>query len=310
MFFDTERILSVRKMIIAESSIEREQALAEILPMQRGDFIEIFNLMRELPVNIRLLDPPLHEFLPNNDKEMMEVANATGKDLNFIKERCCKLHETNPMLGHRGSRLGITYPEIYEMQIRAIFEAYIHCVEKEKFEPNIELMVPLIATEREIIILKEMILMIKSDLEEKYKKQIHCQIGTMVELPRAVLIADKIAVHTDYFSYGTNDLTQTCYGMSRDDSASFINAYIDKKVFTTDPFVTLDQEGVGELIKMSAEKSRTIKPEFKLGICGEHGGDPKSIEFCHRTKLTYVSCSPFRVPIARLAAAQAAIKEL
>lgn len=310
MFFESERILSMRKMIIAEESVEREKALTEILPMQRNDFVEIFKLLRGLPVNIRLLDPPLHEFLPNTPKEMQEVAGVTGKDIDYIVERCKKLHEVNPMLGHRGSRLGVSFPEIYKMQVQAILEAYLQCKEQENFTPNIELMVPLIATEKEIILLKELILEIKSKLEKSHGQPIDIQIGTMIELPRAALVADKIAPHVDYFSFGTNDLTQTTYGISRDDSASFINIYIDQKVFSCDPFVTLDEEGVGELIKISTEKSRKVKEKFKLGICGEHGGDPQSITFCNNLGLTYASCSPFRVPIAKLAAAQAAVKQL
>ncbi len=308
MFFESERILSVRKMIIADNNEKRKEAIEEILPMQREDFFHIFSLMKQLPVNIRLLDPPLHEFLPHTDKEIVQLSNATGKDEEYIKDRCNKLHEVNPMLGHRGCRLGISYPEIYSMQVRAIFEAYLTVKKELGFEPNIEIMVPLIATEKEIILLKEQIEEVKGLLEEQHGEKINCQIGTMIELPRSALISDKIAKHIDYFSYGTNDLTQTTFGMSRDDSAEFISSYIDKKIFTVDPFVTIDQDGVGELLRISAERSRSVKNKFKLGICGEHGGDPKSIEFCNELGMSYVSCSPFRVPIARLAAAQAAIK--
>lgn len=308
MFFDGERILSVRKMIIADNIVQREEALAEILPMQREDFCQIFKLMKNKPVNIRLLDPPLHEFLPCNHSEVEELAEATGKGISYIEDRCKALHESNPMLGHRGSRLGISYPEIYKMQVRAILEAYLHCKKAEKFEPIIEIMVPLIATEKEMILLREMILEVKSELEKQSDEKINFQIGTMIELPRAALVSRSIAKHVDYFSYGSNDLTQTTFGMSRDDSAEVINNYLDKKIFSTDPFVTIDEEGVGELIKFSAEQSRSVNKKFKLGICGEHGGDPKSIYFYNKINMTYVSCSPFRLPIARLAAAHAVIK--
>lgn len=308
MFFDSERILSVRKMIIADDANRRREALDEILPMQQDDFKKIFKLMKGKPVNIRLLDPPLHEFLPNTEREIEELAKSSRAEISFIKDRCKKLHETNPMLGHRGARLGISYPEIYKMQAEAIFEAYVDTLKTLSFEPNIEIMVPLISTEKEIKIMVDLIKEVKSKIEKKHNIIINCQIGTMIELPRAALISDKIAQHVDYFSFGTNDLTQTSYGMSRDDSAEFITKYLDDKILDHDPFVSLDQEGVGELIKISSSKARSIKNDFKLGICGEHGGDPQSIYFCHKQGLNYVSCSPFRVPIARLAAAHAAIK--
>ncbi|MEQ9115560.1 MAG: pyruvate, phosphate dikinase [Rickettsiales bacterium] len=308
MFFDSERILSVRKMIIASQSEQRREALDEILPMQKQDFYEIFQLMKNKPVNIRLLDPPLHEFLPHTDEEIETLAQATDMDVSYIRDRCEKLHEANPMLGHRGARLGISYPEIYKMQSQAIFEAYVDVSKKYDFKPNIEIMVPLISTEKEIKIMRDLIIEVKDAVEKESNHKIECSVGTMIELPRAALISDKIAHHVDYFSYGTNDLTQTSYGMSRDDSSEFITKYLDDKIMEDDPFVSLDQEGVGELIKISASKARSVKAEFKLGICGEHGGDPRSIEFCHKQNLTYVSCSPFRIPIARLAAAHAAIK--
>jgi len=307
MFFEPDRIMHVRKMIIAQNFEERKIALESILPMQKSDFFQIFELMKEKPVNIRLLDMPLHEFLPQKEEEMEEVSKSSGVDMFTIRHRCKQLHEVNPMLGHRGSRIGISYPEIYKMHATAIFEAMIEVEKKHSFKLSIEIMVPLIATAHEMRILKSLIEDVAFDLEKKHKTKLHFMIGTMIELPRAALFSDKIAEYAEYMSYGTNDLTQTTLGLSRDDSSSFISEYISHGIFPKDPFVELDIDGVGELIKISAERARKTKKDFKLGICGEHGGNPFSIQFFHSLNFDYVSCSPYRVPIARLAAAQAAI---
>lgn len=307
MFFESERIVHVRNMIIAQTLVERQSALKNILPMQRSDFKGIFELMKDKPVNIRLLDMPLHEFLPNKEEEMQEVAEAAGIELNTVKYRCKQLHEVNPMLGHRGSRIGITYPEIYEMQVTAIFEAMLDVI-KSGIKPCVEIMVPLIATAKEMSILRSLIENIAKEISEKHGKKLDFQIGTMIELPRAALVSHDIAQYADYMSYGTNDLSQTTFGLSRDDSSTFIPEYIEKGIFPNDPFVALDQEGVGELIKISSSRARQSKKDIKLGICGEHGGHPESVRFFSDLGFTYVSCSPYRIPIARLAAAQASIK--
>ncbi len=308
MFFEGERIVAVREMILADTTAGREKALARLLPMQRSDFTEIFKIMRGQPVTIRLLDPPLHEFLPREENEFNTVAEAMGVDAAKLKRRAAELHEFNPMLGHRGCRLGITYPEIYEMQARAIFEAAVQ-VEKDTGDTVVpEIMIPLVATERELAILRERVEAMADAVFSETDHKLAYQVGTMIELPRAALRADKIANAADFFSFGTNDLTQTAIGISRDDAARFLEEYVKKDIFTQDPFVSIDQEGVGELVKLGAERGRSTKPNLKLGICGEHGGDPASVEFCHGVGLDYVSCSPYRVPIARLAAAQAAIK--
>lgn len=309
MFFEGERIIAVREMILAESLEGRKSALAKLLPMQRGDFEEIFKIMRGLPVTIRLLDPPLHEFLPREEDEFEDVAKAIGTDVTLVKRRASELHEFNPMLGHRGCRLGITYPEIYEMQARAIFEAAI-AVEKASGETVVpEIMIPLVATRKELGMLREVVEAAAKEVFAEKDHSVEYMVGTMIELPRAALQAGKIAVEADFFSFGTNDLTQTTIGISRDDAARFLDEYVKKDIFAQDPFVSIDQEGVGELVELGAERGRSTKPDLKLGICGEHGGDPASVEFCHRTGLDYVSCSPYRVPIARLAAAQAALKD-
>jgi pyruvate,orthophosphate dikinase len=308
MFFDADRIIAVREMIMADDEKGRRAALAKILPMQRSDFAELFKIMKGLPVTIRLLDPPLHEFLPHTDVEMMEVAKASGKDLQFVKARGAALHESNPMLGHRGCRLGVTYPEIYEMQARAIFEAVaeVKAATGETIEP--EVMIPLVATRKELDLLKAVIDRVAKEVEEAKGVKFTYLVGTMIELPRAALQAGKIAESAEFFSFGTNDLTQTTFGLSRDDAGSFLQSYIKQGILEEDPFVSLDQEGVGELVQIAAERGRKTRPDIKLGICGEHGGDPSSIAFCQSVGLTYVSCSPYRVPIARLAAAQAALK--
>jgi pyruvate,orthophosphate dikinase len=307
MFFEAGRIGPMREMIMADDEGGRRAALAKLLPMQCQDFIELFRIMQGLPVTIRLLDPPLHEFLPKNEQEFAEMARLTGKDVATLKHRAAALHETNPMLGHRGCRLGITYPEITEMQARAIFEAAVAVVGEngETVEP--EIMVPLIATRREFDILKEIVDRIGREVMDKAGVDIPYLVGTMIELPRAALCAGEIAGSAAFFSFGTNDLTQTVYGLSRDDSGSFLATYQKLGIFERDPFVTLDTTGVGELVRLAAERGRAARPQLKLGICGEHGGDPASIRFCQSVGLDYVSCSPYRVPIARLAAARAAL---
>lgn len=309
MFFEGERIIAVRQMILAEDLPGRKEALEKLLPMQRGDFEEIFKIMRGLPVTIRLLDPPLHEFLPREAEEFEDVAKAIGADVLKLKRRASELHEFNPMLGHRGCRLGITYPEIYEMQARAIFEAAIS-VEKETGDTVVpEIMIPLVATEKELKTLRAHVDSVAKSVFEETGHTVDYMVGTMIELPRAALQAGSIASSADFFSFGTNDLTQTAIGISRDDAARFLEQYVKDDIFAQDPFVSIDQEGVGELVKLGAERGRETKSNLKLGICGEHGGDPSSVEFCHRVGLDYVSCSPFRVPIARLAAAQAALRD-
>jgi pyruvate, orthophosphate dikinase len=308
MFFDAERILAVRQMIVAEEESGRRAALEKLLPMQRQDFVEIFRIMAGLPVTIRLLDPPLHEFLPHTEAEIADVAAAAGVDAIQLGHRVKELAESNPMLGHRGCRLGISYPEIYEMQARAIFEAALE-VSKEGGETVIpEVMIPLVATAKELEILKDKIAAVATQVAEEQGTAPHYLIGTMIELPRAALRAAEIANAAEFFSFGTNDLTQTTFGISRDDAARFLDDYIDQEIFTIDPFVSIDQDGVGELINIATERGRQTRDDLKLGICGEHGGDPASVAFCHNAGLNYVSCSPYRVPIARLAAAQAAIQ--
>ena len=310
MFFDSDRIVAVREMILADGEEGRRRALAKILPMQRGDFEEIFRIMKGLPVTIRLLDPPLHEFLPHGEAEMAEVAAATGSSIEHLRDRMLKLEETNPMLGHRGCRLGITYPEIYEMQARAIFEAAAAVAKEsgETVEP--EIMIPLVAFQRELEILKELVDSVAEDVKAETGAEFHYLVGTMIELPRAALRAEDIAQSAEFFSFGTNDLTQTTFGLSRDDAGNFLPAYEARGIIDQDPFISLDALGVGELVEIAAERGRKGRPDLKLGICGEHGGDPASIRFCQKVGLDYVSCSPFRVPIARLAAAQAALAEV
>jgi pyruvate,orthophosphate dikinase len=309
MFFDGGRIVAMREMIVAETIEGRRAALAKILPMQRDDFIELFRIMKGLPVTVRLLDPPLHEFLPNTRGEMEEVAKAAGVAVDHVAHRAAMLKESNPMLGHRGCRLGITYPEVYEMQARAIFEAAAHVREESGETVEAEIMIPLVAIPRELSILKEAIDRVAAEVGEAHGAPLLYTVGTMIELPRAALLADRIAADAAFFSFGTNDLTQTTYGLSRDDAARFLQEYERKGILPVDPFVSLDPDGVGELVRIAAERGRHTRPGLKLGICGEHGGDPASIRFCATVGLDYVSCSPFRVPIARLAAAQAALAE-
>jgi pyruvate, orthophosphate dikinase len=309
MFFDGERIVAVREMIVASDEAGRRAALDKILPMQRDDFIELFRLMNGLPVTVRLLDPPLHEFLPKGDVEIAEVAAAAGVTPEQVRQRAIRLEESNPMLGHRGCRLAITFPEICEMQARALFEASV-AVTRETGEPvDLEVMVPLIVTRRELDILKDVIDRTADAVASEQGTRPNYVVGTMIELPRACLLAGEIAETAEFFSFGTNDLTQTTFGISRDDAATFMADYEKTGIFEIDPFISLDQDGVGEMVKIGAERGRAVRPNLKLGICGEHGGDPASVAFCHRVGLDYVSCSPFRVPIARLAAAQAALEK-
>ncbi len=308
MFFDAERIPVVRAMILAENEAGRREALEKLLPFQRSDFREIFEIMEDRPCTIRLLDPPLHEFLPHSDEDLTAVAKASGLDPAALKRRAGELHESNPMLGHRGCRLGITYPEIYEMQARAIFEAAVEVAKSTGRKPIPEVMIPLVATHAELSILKDLVDRTATAVFEKSGETLEYLVGTMIELPRAALRAGEIAESAAFFSFGTNDLTQTTLGISRDDAGRFLKVYEDLGIYEKDPFVTLDQSGVGELVQLAAERGRKTRPGIKLGICGEHGGDPASVSFCHTAGLDYVSCSPYRVPIARLAAAHAALK--
>ncbi|GMT41769.1 MAG: pyruvate, phosphate dikinase [bacterium] len=307
MFFEKDRILAVRQMIIANTAEARKRALRKLLPMQRGDFTKILKAMKGLPVTIRLLDPPLHEFLPKTDEAIADLAQQMNVDVQFVRRRLTELHEANPMLGHRGCRLGITFMDIYEMQVRAIFEAAAE-LRRKKIDARPEVMIPLVGTEAEFSICREMAKNVAREVLKEKKVRFPVVIGTMIELPRAALVADRIAESADFFSFGTNDLTQTTLGLSRDDAGTFLPEYIEKGIFKQDPFISIDEDGVGELMKIGVSKGKSTKPKLKIGICGEHGGDPKSVDLCHRLGLDYVSCSPYRLPIARLAAAQSAIK--
>jgi pyruvate,orthophosphate dikinase len=305
MFFEPDRILAVRQMILADEKKDREMALAKLLPMQRGDFEAIFKVMEGLPVTIRLLDPPLHEFLPQKDEEIAEVATAAGSTPAKLRARLIALHESNPMLGHRGCRLGITYPEIYEMQARAILEAAQNVMDAGGKPVQLEIMIPLVAFKTELDMLVARITAVADAIKSERGKVAAYMVGTMIELPRAALMAGEIAKTAQFFSFGTNDLTQTTIGISRDDAGGFLTDYLSKGIIARDPFVSIDPDGVGQLVRIAVERGRKTRADLKLGICGEHGGDPDSIRFCHDSGLDYVSCSPFRVPIARLAAAQA-----
>ena len=308
MFFDEERILSVREMILSKTKEDRAKALDKLLPHQKKDFTEIFKIMNGLPVTVRLLDPPLHEFLPRTNKEIGELAEIVNLTVKEVETRIEELHEQNPMLGHRGCRLAISFPEIYEMQCRAIFEALCE-LKKNKIKSAFpEIMIPLVSTEAEIKIMKDLVKRIASMIQKENKLKIDFMVGTMIELPRAAIKAKEIAKHAEFFSFGTNDLTQTTFGISRDDSGKFLNDYIENKIFSIDPFVSID-EGVSDLVEIAVAKGKSQNKKIKLGICGEHGGDPKSISFCAKVGLNYVSCSPYRVPVARLAAAQAELKK-
>jgi len=307
MFFEGDRIVAVREMILADDEKGRRAALAKLLPIQRGDFADLFEIMSGLPVTIRLLDPPLHEFLPHTDEEIAEVAKAMGADPDKLKRRSQELQEFNPMLGFRGCRIAIAYPEVAEMQARAIFEGAVAASKKTGKPVTAEVMVPLVFTRAEFDLIKARIDAMHAAVEKETGVNVPYQVGTMIELPRACLVAAEIAVTAEFFSFGTNDLTQTALGISRDDAASFLGSYMSRHILAADPFITIDQEGVGELVEIGVERGRRTRPDIKLGICGEHGGDPASIGFCEKVGLDYVSCSPFRVPIARLAAAQAAL---
>jgi pyruvate,orthophosphate dikinase len=307
MFFDPARIGVVRQMIMAETEAGRRAALARLLPFQRQDFVDLFRIMAGLPVTIRLLDPPLHEFLPHTEHEIAEVAHSLGANVEEMRRRAQDLGEANPMLGHRGCRLGISFPEIYEMQARAIFEAACAIGKDTHKPPHPEIMIPLVATRRELEITRAQIDRVAQEVFAETHYHVEYSVGTMIELPRAALTADAIAQSADFFSFGTNDLTQTVFGLSRDDAGKFLPLYIEKGIFPKDPFVSIDPDGVGALVRIAAEKGRGVKGDLKLGICGEHGGDPSSIAFCEGVGLDYVSCSPYRVPVARLAAAQAAL---
>jgi pyruvate,orthophosphate dikinase len=309
MFFEADRIAAVREMILSDDVEGRLKALAKILPMQKGDFIGIFREMKGLPVTIRLLDPPLHEFLPQEDKDIEDLAKTMKVTPKILKNKVEYLHEFNPMLGHRGCRLGLTFPEIYDMQVQAIMEAACELVKNEGFQIVPEIMIPLVAVDRELKTLRENAIAVCEEVMGRYGVKIDYLIGTMIELPRAALTADEIAREAEFFSFGTNDLTQTTFGLSRDDAGKFLPFYVESGLLENDPFVSLDQTGVGQLVKIACEKGRATRQGIKLGICGEHGGDPESVIFCHKIGLDYVSCSPFRVPIARLAAAHAALSE-
>ena len=308
MFFEGNRIDAMREMILAETVPARKAALAKLLPYQKGDFVGIFKALKGFPATIRFLDPPLHEFLPHEEAAQQDLAKKMGVPVEKIKQRVKELHEFNPMLGFRGCRLGVVYPEISEMQARAVFEAAAE-VQKSGVKVKPEVMIPLVGFKKELDLQAELVHRVAKEVMTEQKVKLDYMVGTMIEIPRGALTADEIAQTAQFFSFGTNDLTQTCLGMSRDDSGSFLPPYAELEICKTNPFASIDQTGVGQLMKIAVEKGRQTRPDIKLGICGEHGGDPNSVKFCHKLGLTYVSCSPFRVPVARLAAAQAALEE-
>ena len=308
MFFDEERIFNLRRMILSETVEDREKYLNLLIPYQKSDFKAMYKALAGKPMTVRYIDPPLHEFAPKTEKEMKELAKEMGMTLEHIKEVCDELHEFNPMMGHRGCRLAVTYPEIAKMQTRALMEAAIEVSEEEGFKIVPEIMIPLVGEKKELKFVKDIVIEVAEQVKKEKKSDITYHIGTMIEIPRAALLADEIAEEAEFFSFGTNDLTQMTFGFSRDDAGKFLGSYYENKIYEQDPFAKLDQHGVGKLVKMAVDLGKKTRPDIKLGICGEHGGDPQSVEFCHNIGLTYVSCSPFRVPIARLAAAQAAIK--
>jgi pyruvate,orthophosphate dikinase len=308
MFFEGNRIDAMREMILASNVDDRKKALAKLLPYQKGDFVGIFKALKGFPATIRFLDPPLHEFLPHEDGAQKDLAAKMGVPVEKIKQRVKELHEFNPMLGFRGCRLGIVFPEISEMQSRAVFEAAAE-VQKSGVKVKPEVMIPLVGFKKELDLQVEIVHRVAKQVMAEQKVKLDYHVGTMIEVPRGALTADEIAQTAEFFSFGTNDLTQTCLGMSRDDSGSFIQPYIEAEIIKKNPFATIDQGGMGQLMKIAAEKGNQTRPGIKLGICGEHGGDPESVKFCHKIGLTYVSCSPFRVPVARLAAAQAALED-
>ena len=305
MFFDEARIPAMREMIVSKNADERKAALAKILPMQREDFKGIYKAMQGRPVTIRFLDPPLHEFLPTKDEEIAALASNMGITFDELKKTVVSLHESNPMMGHRGCRLSVTYPEIAEMQTRAVIEAAIEVRQETGLEIIPEIMIPLVGETRELAYVKSFVVETAKKVMEEKGMEIPYLVGTMIEIPRAALTADEVATEAEFFSFGTNDLTQMTFGFSRDDAGKFLEDYYKKQIFESDPFARVDQNGVGKLVKMAVELGKQTRPNIKLGVCGEHGGDPSSIEFFHKVGLQYVSCSPFRVPIARLAAAQA-----
>ena len=309
MFFDEERIPAIRKMILSETVEEREKALEALIPFQKGDFKAMYKELKGLPMTVRYLDPPLHEFLPKEEKDIESLANEMGVTVEHLKQKCDELHEFNPMMGHRGCRLAVTYPEIAKMQTKALMEAAIEVSEEEGFAIVPEIMIPLVGEVKELKFVKDVVIATAEDVKKEKNSTMEYHIGTMIEIPRAAITADEIAKEAEFFSFGTNDLTQMTFGFSRDDAGKFLKSYYETKIYEQDPFARIDQAGVGALVKLAVEKGQATRPNIKLGICGEHGGDPSSVEFCHNVGLTYVSCSPFRVPIARLAAAQAAIKE-
>ena len=308
MFFDAERIPKIRKMILSETVAQREEALNELIPFQKGDFKAMYKALEGRPMTVRYLDPPLHEFVPTDPDDIKALADDMGMTVEDVKAKCAELHEFNPMMGHRGCRLAVTYPEIAKMQTRAVMEAAIEIKEECGYDIVPEIMIPLVGEKKELKYVKDVVVEIAELVKKEKNSDIQYHIGTMIEIPRAALTADKVAEEADFFSFGTNDLTQMTFGFSRDDAGKFLDSYYKAKIYESDPFARLDQEGVGQLVKMAVEKGRSTKADLKCGICGEHGGDPSSVEFCHKIGLNYVSCSPFRVPIARLAAAQAAIK--
>ena len=308
MFFDEDRIPKIRKMILSETVEAREEALNELIPFQKGDFKAMYKVLNGLPMTVRYLDPPLHEFLPTEEKDIEELAKDMKVSVEHLKQKCAELHEFNPMMGHRGCRLAVTYPEIAKMQTRALMEAAIEVKEEEGFDITPEIMIPLVGERRELKFVKDIVIETAEQVKKEKKSDINYHIGTMIEIPRAALNADEIAKEAEFFSFGTNDLTQMTFGFSRDDAGKFLDAYYQNKIYEFDPFAKLDQNGVGKLVEMAAKLGRQTRPDIHLGICGEHGGEPSSIEFCDRVGLDYVSCSPYRVPIARLAAAQAAIR--
>ena len=308
MFFEEDRIPKIRKMILAETVEAREAALNELIPFQKGDFKAMYKELKELPMTVRYLDPPLHEFLPTEEEDIIALAKDMGVTVEHLKNKCAELHEFNPMMGHRGCRLAVTYPEIARMQTRALMEAAIEVKEEEGYNIVPEIMIPLVGEKKELKFVKDVVIEVAEQVKKEKGSDMQYHIGTMIEIPRAALLANEIAEEAEFFSFGTNDLTQMTFGFSRDDAGKFLDSYYKTKIYESDPFAKLDQKGVGQLVKMAGEKGRLTRPDIKLGICGEHGGEPSSVEFCHNIGLSYVSCSPFRVPIARLAAAQAAIK--
>ena len=309
MFFEEDRIPKIRKMILSETSEERTKALNELIPFQKGDFKAMYKELKGMPMTVRYLDPPLHEFLPSEDEEIISLAKEMNVTVEHLKNKIAELHEFNPMMGHRGCRLDVTYPEIAKMQTRALMEAAIEVNEEEGYNITPEIMIPLVGEEKELKFVKDIVVEIAEEVKKEKNSNIKYHIGTMIEVPRAALLADEIAKEAEFFSFGTNDLTQLTFGFSRDDAGKFLDSYYQNQIYEIDPFAKLDQKGVGKLVEMAVEKGKSTRNDIKLGICGEHGGEPSSIEFFHKVGLDYVSCSPYRVPIARLAAAQAKLKE-